>query len=211
MHRYQLLLILVILVLLGSTSAYAQKSIRVSGTILETDKSTPIPGAGIIRFGTTTAVISDEEGKFLIDIQPQDTLLIRAIGYKPLLYLPQRLPVSELRVSIVLQQDTVLLGEVEIRSRPSDEMIQRALRNMKRETANLTKNPGYIPNLEPPPPTAPVEPTVLNPMSLLYEMMSKEGKERKKLQELYLILEYERRKKEREEYNRFFKDNTGYE
>lgn len=211
MLRYPLFLVFLTIILLGSSHAFAQKSVRVSGTILEADKSTPIPGAGIIRFGTTTAVVSDNEGKFLIDIQPQDTLLIRAVGYKPLMYIPQRLPVSELRVSIVLQQDTVMLGEVEIRSRPSDEMIQRALRNMKRETADLTKNPGYIPGLEPPPPAAPVEPTLLNPMSLLYDMMSREGQQRKKLQQLYLMLEYERQKKEREDYNRFFKDNTGYE
>jgi hypothetical protein len=211
MRRYQLLLIFLLLILLGSSHTYAQKSIRVSGNILEADKSTPIPGAGIIRFGTNTAVVSDKEGKFLIDIQPQDTLLIRAVGYKPLMYIPQRLPVSELRISIVLHQDTVMLGEIEIRSRPSDEMIQRALRNMKRETAELTKNPGYIPGLEPLPPASPVEPTILNPMTLLYDMMSREGQQRKKLQQLYLMLEYERQKKEREEYNRFFKDNTGYE
>lgn len=209
MHRYPLLIVLIIL--FGSLPAYAQKSIRVSGTILQSDKTTPIPGAGIIRFGTKNAVASDQDGKFLIDIQPEDTLLIRAVGFKSLMYLPKKLPVSELRVSIVLYQDTVMLGEIEVRSRPSDEMIQRALRNMKRETADLTKNPGYIPNIEPLPQAPPADPSVLNPMSLLYDMLSKEGKERKKLQHLYLMLEYERQKKEKEDYNRFFKDNTGYE
>jgi hypothetical protein len=211
MHRYPLLLLFLAFMSFGSLPAIAQKSIRVSGTVLQPDKVTPVAGAGIIRFGTQSAVVSDQDGKFLIDIQQEDTLLIRAIGFKPLMYLPKRLPVSELRVTIVLQQDTVMLGEVEVRSRPSDEMIQRALRNMKREASNLTMNPGYIPNLEPPPPPVPVAPTALNPMSLLYDMLSKEGKERKKLQELYLLLEYERIKREKEAYNRFFKDNTGYD
>jgi len=210
MQRYALLLFFFSLSILGSSQALAQKSIRVSGTVLQPDKITPIPGAGIIRFGTNTAVVSDKDGKFLIDIEPEDTLLVRAVGYRPVMYLPKKLPVSELRVSIVLQQDTVMLGEVEVRSRPSDEMIQRALRNMKRETADLAKDPGYVPVPEPAT-AAPVAPTVLNPMSLLYDMLSKEGKQRQKLQELYIKMELERLRKEKEDYNRFFKDNTGYE
>jgi hypothetical protein len=48
-------------------------------------------------------------------------------------------------------------------------------------------------------------------MSLLYDMFSKEGKQNQKLQQLLLIEELNRRKKEKEAYNRLFKDNTGYE
>ncbi|HEY4651682.1 MAG TPA: carboxypeptidase-like regulatory domain-containing protein [Pontibacter sp.] len=199
------------LFLLAGVPALAQQSIRISGTVLGPDKKTPVPGAGIIRFRTTKAVISDEAGKFLIDVAPDDTLLIRAVGYKPLLYLPQRLPVSEIRVKIVLQEDSVLLGEVEVTNRPSEEMIQRALRNMNRPEPNYVKNPGYVPVPEAAPP-APLPPaSIMSPISLLYELFSREGKELKKLQELQLLQELERLKKEQNNYNRFFKDNTGYE
>jgi hypothetical protein len=212
MPRYPLLyLLLTILLLASALPALAQRSIRVSGTVLESDKTTPIPGAGIIRFGTTQGVISDAEGKFLIDIDQSDTLLIRAVGFKPLLYLPRNLPVSELRVNIVLQQDSVMLGEVEITSRPSEEMIQRALRNMKREDPDYVKRPGYRPELEPGPPPPPMAPTIMSPISLLYDMFSKEGKQNQKLQQLLMIEEMKRRRQEKENYNRFFKDNTGYE
>jgi hypothetical protein len=189
----------------------AQRNVRISGTILQADKTTPIPGAGIIRYGTTFGVVSDEDGKFLIDVDQSDTLLIRAVGFKPLLYLPRKLPVSELRVNIVLQQDSVMLGEVEVTSRPSEEMIQRALRNMKREDPDYVKRPGYRPDMEPGPPPPPVAPTPLSPISLLYDMFSKEGKQNQKLQQLLLIEELKRRKLEKDNYNRFFKDNTGYE
>ncbi len=191
--------------------AQAQRTIRVSGTVLQPDKVTPVPGAGIIKYGTNTAVVSDEQGKFLIDIEENDTLLVRAVGYKPLLYLPKKLPVSELRVNIVLQEDSVMLGEVEVTSRPSEEMIQRALRNMKREDPEYVKRPGYRPELEPGPPAPPPPPTILNPMTFLYDMFSKEGKQNQKLQQLLLIEEMKRRRQEKENYNRFFKDNTGYE
>ena len=197
--------------MLCSLPATAQKTIRVSGTILQPDKKTPVAGAGIIKVGTNKGVVSDAKGQFLIDIELQDTLLIRAIGYKPVLYLPKQLPVSEIRTTIVLQEDSVLLGEVEITSRPSEEMIQRAIRNMKRSQTSQVKNPGYIPGSEPPPPPPAPPATVLSPMTMLYEMLSKEGKQRQKLQELYLQQELERRKKERDNYNRFFKNNKGYE
>ena len=197
--------------LLGSLSVSAQKSVRISGTILQPDKSTPIPGASVQRVGYTTGVVTDEAGTFLIDIQTQDTLLIRAIGYKSILYLPRNLPVSEIRVNIVLQPDNVLLGEVEITSRPSEEMIQRALRNMKKEEPEYVKRKGYRPELEPGPPPPPTAPTPLNPISLLYDMFSKEGKQNQKLQQLLLIQELKRRIEEKERYNSLFKDNTGYE
>ncbi|MBF8963648.1 carboxypeptidase-like regulatory domain-containing protein [Pontibacter sp. FD36] len=205
------LLLLSALLLVSALPALAQRNIRVSGTVLEPDKTTPIPGAGVIRYGTNYGVISDAEGKFLIDIDQSDTLLIRAVGFKPLLYLPRNLPVSELRVNIVLQPDSVMLGEVEITSRPSEEMIQRALRNMKTEEPEYVKRKGYRPELEPGPPPPPVAPTPLSPISLLYDMFSKEGKQNQKLQQLLLIQELKRRREEKENYNRFFKDNTGYE
>ncbi|EJF11015.1 carboxypeptidase-like regulatory domain-containing protein [Pontibacter sp. BAB1700] len=205
------LLLLSALLLVSALPALAQRNIRVSGTVLEPDKTTPIPGAGVIRYGTNYGVISDAEGKFLIDIDQSDTLLIRAVGFKPLLYLPRNLPVSELRVNIVLQPDSVMLGEVEITSRPSEEMIQRALRNMKTEEPEYVKRKGYRPELEPGPPPPPVAPTPLSPISLLYDMFSKEGKQNQKLQQLLMIQELKRRREEKENYNRFFKDNTGYE
>ncbi|WP_018479429.1 carboxypeptidase-like regulatory domain-containing protein [Pontibacter roseus] len=211
MLRHPLLFLVTFLLLVCMLPAQAQRTIRVSGTVLQPDKVTPVPGAGIIKYGTNTAVVSDEQGKFLIDIEENDTLLVRAVGYKPLLYLPKKLPVSELRVNIVLQEDSVMLGEVEVTSRPSEEMIQRALRNMKREDPEYVKRPGYRPELEPGPPAPPPPPTILNPMTFLYDMFSKEGKQNQKLQQLLLIEEMKRRRQEKENYNRFFKDNTGYE
>ncbi|MFT2007521.1 carboxypeptidase-like regulatory domain-containing protein [Pontibacter sp. 13R65] len=214
MFRHPFLYLFCILLLLCSLSASAQKTVRVSGTILQPDKTTPIPGASVQRVGSTTGVVSDDEGTFLIDIESQDTLLIRAIGYKTILYLPRNLPVSEMRVTIVMQEDSVMLGEVEVTNRPSQEMIERAIRNMKRPDPNYVKNPSYKPPVDIPPAAPAAPPSVNSPISMLYEMFSKEGKERAKLQEMLLQLEMERilkeAQEEKEEYNRLFKDNTGY-
>jgi hypothetical protein len=215
MHRHLLLYAAFLLLWCNCFPALAQQNIRIRGTVLQSDKKTPVPGAGIMKVGTTKGVVSDANGEFLIDIQAEDTLLIRAIGFKPLLYLPKKLPVSELRVNLILQEDSVMLGEVEVTSRPSEEMIQRALRNMKRQEPNYVKKPGYVAGSEPPPPPPPAPATVLSPVTMLYEMLSKEGKQNKKLQQLLLQREMERRQKEYEkqkaDYNRLFKDNKGYQ
>ncbi|MEJ8803110.1 carboxypeptidase-like regulatory domain-containing protein [Pontibacter sp. H249] len=211
MFRFYLYLSVTCLLLCVSLHAQAQRTLRVSGTVVQSDKKTPIPGASIVKVNSNLGVISDEEGKFLIDVALEDTLMIRAIGFKPLLYLPKPVPVSEIRVNIVLQEDSVMLGEVEVTSRPSPEMIQRALRNMKQNTTSQVKKPGYIPGLEPPPPAEPAPATIMSPATLLYDLLSREGKEKRKLQELLLLEEIERREKERQEYNKFFKNNKGYE
>lgn len=210
MLRYPFILVCTFL-LLCCLPAHAQKSIRLSGTVLGPDRTTPIPGATIVKVSTNLGVLSDEQGQFKIDLAQNDTLIIRALGYKPLLYLPNKLPVSELRVNIVMQEDSVMLGEVEVTSRPSQEMIDRALRNMKRQQASQTKRPGHIPGLEPPPPPPAPAPTITSPIGLMYDMFSKEGKERRMVEELKQREEMERKRKEEAEYNRFFKDNRGYE
>ncbi len=190
--------------------AHAQKSIRLSGTVQQPDKKTPVPGATIVKVSSQMGVISDSQGQFKIDVAQNDTLLIRAVGFKPLLYLPSKLPVSEMRINIVLQEDSIMLGEVEVTSRPSQEMIDRALRNMKREQSTQAKRPGYIPGMEPPPPPPAAGPTIANPIGLMYDMFSKEGKELRKVEELKRQQELKQKMKEVDDYNRFFKDNTGY-
>ncbi|MFD2067298.1 carboxypeptidase-like regulatory domain-containing protein [Pontibacter silvestris] len=211
MLKHPLLYFTLLLLLLSGLPVLAQQNIRISGTVFQSDKKTPIPGATITRVNSHLGVLTDENGAFLIDVSQQDTLMVRAVGFKPLMYLPKQLPVSEVRVNIVLQEDSVMLGEVEVTSRPSKEMIDRALRNMKREQVSQVKRPGYIPGLEPPPPPEEPAPTIASPVGLLYNMLSREGKELKKLQELKAEEELKRKQQEKKDYNRFFKDNTGYQ
>lgn len=212
MHQSRFFCVLTMLLLFACClPALAQRDIRISGTVLQPDRKTPIPGATIVKVNTNMGVVSDEDGRFLIDVAQQDTLMIRALGYKPLLYLPKALPVSELRVSIVLQEDSVMLGEVEVTSRPSKEMIDRALRNMKREESSQVQNPNYIPGLEPAPPAPAPAPTIASPINLMYDMLSKEGKQKRQLQEYQQQQEAARRKQEQNEYNKFFKNNEGYQ
>ncbi|UOR04106.1 hypothetical protein MUN82_14270 [Hymenobacter aerilatus] len=63
--------------------------------------------------------------------------------------------------------------------------------------------------------TAPASPTasatVQNPISLLYEQFSREGKQRQKLEEIQAQERLQKAIKARQEYNKYFRDNRGYE
>jgi hypothetical protein len=218
---------LLFLLLLSGFPALAQKQLRVSGTVLQPDKITPVAGAGIIKLSSNTGVVTDEAGYFRIDVAPaSDTLLIRAVGYKPILYIPQKVQVSELRVTFVLQEDSVVLSEVNVVSLPSQEVIQKLLRNNKPEPINIVMRKGYDPSLEPPPPLPPPPPSVIfNPASafskegkqlrLLHKLQKqqekKEKEEQKREQERLIQEQKEREEQAKRNYNNFFKDSRGYE
>ncbi|RZK30126.1 MAG: carboxypeptidase-like regulatory domain-containing protein, partial [Hymenobacter sp.] len=58
-------------------------TVRVSGTISAAATREPIPGATVQVQRTRRGVASNVEGDFLITALPTDTLLFRALGFKP--------------------------------------------------------------------------------------------------------------------------------
>ncbi|WP_373517617.1 SusC/RagA family TonB-linked outer membrane protein, partial [Pricia sp.] len=77
--KYMLLVLL--LMLLSSFSAYAQDIFTVSGTISD-DAGVPLPGASVVEKGTTNGVSTDFDGNYTIDLANQNgTLVIDYIGY----------------------------------------------------------------------------------------------------------------------------------
>ncbi|OUJ73292.1 hypothetical protein BXP70_14330 [Hymenobacter crusticola] len=207
------------LLLLFSGAATAQ--VRVTGTIANASTGKPVPGATVLISRTKQGVIANNEGEFSIDVaNSADTLVFSSVGYQP-----QRLPlgrtgISQMILQIKLVPGNVLLGEVRVEEgRPDRSQINRALRNLRKPPASPTsvvRLPKRVP-LFPVDSTAPGPPkvTIQSPVSLIYDQFSKAGKERRKLESLQAADEAQRRaeqaRKERERYNRNFKDNRGYE
>ncbi|WP_073850454.1 carboxypeptidase-like regulatory domain-containing protein [Pontibacter flavimaris] len=182
--------------------AHAQQ-LKVSGTVLHPDKKTPVAGAGIVRLSSGTGTITDEAGRFSLLVQPHDSILVRAVGFRPVLYQVKPEQGTAQQLLFVLQEEVQQIREVEVRSAPL--LVKRPTEQLK-------------PTITPPPPVPPRPPTLLfNPVSYF----SKEGRQRRKLRK-YLTREEERRQQQeaerlrleqeqqRQNYNRFFKDNTGY-
>ncbi|SNR67479.1 carboxypeptidase-like regulatory domain-containing protein [Hymenobacter mucosus] len=206
--------VLFVLVLCAGTAA---AQVRVTGSVSDASTRKPIPGASVVIQRTSRGVVANNEGDFSISANNTDTLIFRAVGFKA-----QRMPLggtglSQFIVQIKLQQDTIRLGEVRVQEgRPDRATINRALRNIKRPSTAPTsavKRPPAPKPLFPVDSAAPKAPTpsLASPVSLLYEQFSREGKQRRKMEEIRAEEAAERARKARLKYNKNFKDNRGYE
>jgi hypothetical protein len=207
----------VVVLLLSLLARPAQAQTRISGNITEAGSRLPIPGATVQVQRTRRGVVSGPTGEFLIEAQPTDTLLFRALGYKVLLMPLRGIALSQLVVQIKLQRDSVQLGEVKVTAdRPDRAVINRALRNIKRPAPPVASGAKRPPKPKPlfavdsAAPKKPV-PTIASPVSLLYDQFSREGKQRRKMEEIEAAERAEKVRQARAKYNKAFKDNRGYE
>ncbi|MGI4832381.1 MAG: carboxypeptidase-like regulatory domain-containing protein [Janthinobacterium lividum] len=212
-----------VLAALGSPLAWGQAGspppvVRVSGTVSVAGSRDPVPGTTVQIRRTRSGVAANAQGDFLITALATDTILFRAVGFKPHLLALGGTSLSQLVVQIALVPDPVQLGEVKVTADRLDRAsINRALRNMKRPAPPVVKIPKKAP---PPKPLFPVDttgPKVVAPsiatsnVDWLYEQFSREGKQRRKVEQLKAQEAAEKAQKARAEYNKAFRDNRGYE
>ncbi|WP_235184102.1 carboxypeptidase-like regulatory domain-containing protein [Hymenobacter sp. IS2118] len=211
-------LLAIVLLWLGAAGPVrAQQAVRVSGTVSAADTRQPMPGATVQVQRTRRGVVTDATGNFSVDALPTDTVLFRALGYKAQRMTLGGTGLSQLVVRIQLVRDSVQLGEVKVVSDRADRaIINRALRNIKRPSPPVVKGPQRPPKPKPlfavdsTAPKAPV-PTIQSPVSLIYDQFSREGKQRRKMEELEAQQRAEKARKAKAQYNKAFKDNRGYE
>ena len=92
------------LFLLNSTMAFAQG--QVSGVV--TDKSgEPLVGVNVLEKGTTNGIITDIDGKFVLNVAQGQTLVFSYVGYKT-----KEEKVAGRSMKVILEDDTELLDEV---------------------------------------------------------------------------------------------------
>ena len=197
--------------------AWAQQQLRVSGSVTAADTRKPVQGATVQVQRTRRGVVTTATGDFALEALATDTILFRALGYKA-----QRLALggtglSQLIVRIQLVRDSVRLSEVRVTADRADRaLVNRALRNIKRPTPPVVSNVKRAPKPKPlfavdsTAPKAPI-PTIASPVSLLYDQFSREGKQRRKMEEIEAEQRAEKARKARTQYNKAFKDNRGYE
>ena len=208
---------LVMLWLLAAPVRAQTRGMRVSGSVTAAGTRQPVPGATVQVQRTRRGVITNATGEFAVDALATDTILFRALGFKG-----QRLPLggtglSQLVVRIQLVRDSVRLGEVQVTAdRPDRALINRALRNMKRPKPPVVSAVKRPPKPKPlfavdsTAPKAPI-PTFASPLSLLYDQFSREGKQRRKMEQIEVEQRAEKARKVRANYNKAFLDNRGYQ
>lgn len=90
----------------SSLSLFAQTP-TVSGIVLD-EFGDPMIGVSVLVKGTTTGIITDVEGNFIVPAKTGDVILVKYLGYKD-----QEIKVtSNARLKITLQEDTQNLDEV---------------------------------------------------------------------------------------------------
>lgn len=80
---------------------------KITGTIVDQNNE-PVIGANVVVKGTTNGTVTDIDGRFTLDVNPQDILHISFIGY-----LPQDVQVGNKSIfDVLLVEDTQTLEEV---------------------------------------------------------------------------------------------------
>ncbi|MDE7396826.1 MAG: TonB-dependent receptor [Muribaculum sp.] len=93
-------------VILFSFPALAQK-ITVSGTVTDKDGE-PLIGASVVVKGTTAGTMTDIDGVYRLQVEPQGTLSFSYVGYNP-----QEVAVdNRTHIDVVMTENSVMLNEV---------------------------------------------------------------------------------------------------
>ncbi len=106
MIRKNLKLFLIFASLLIASAGYGQK-VKISGKVTDANNE-GIPGVSIIVTGTTVGTITDVNGNYILEADPQSTISFSFIGYKT-----QQVTIQDQAVvNIVLEEETFGVDEV---------------------------------------------------------------------------------------------------
>lgn len=96
-----------LLVLMGLHFAVFAQTSSIRGQVLD-DRGDPIPGASVLRVGTTSGTVTDLDGYFTLQVNRGDQLRISFVGFQP-----KTITIgAESSVTITLIQEIASLGEV---------------------------------------------------------------------------------------------------
>ncbi len=148
-HRMRYLFITLLLLLIIPTSLLGQKEklVQFTGRII-TETFEPLPYAHILVLNADRGTISDQDGKFSFVVNEMDTIMFSTIGYKRInLIIPDTLKEPFINMDIMLEQDTVYIGEIRVYPWKSYEEFKDAFVNLnlpKDDMDNARRNIAYI-------------------------------------------------------------------
>ncbi len=177
-----LTLIILLIVIVSYTNAQTEYNV-IYGKVLTADESKPIPNAHILSRKSSFGAISDMKGYFKMYAHPDDTLRISSIGYITC-YFPLSAVNDEDTITILMNEDNIMLPEVEVGPLPDYETFKRMIADMpanepfiiKGINDNVDKNIYFKqPSKEPPPAS------LINPVQKLYNKFNKKNLRKKRI------------------------------
>jgi CarboxypepD_reg-like domain len=172
MRKYLLsILFLLYLIPAGLQAQVEEKPalISLSGIIYQNSNARPLAYVNIRIKNTNRGGISARNGFFSVVVSPLDTLLISSVGFKTIqMTVPDSLYRDRELIFISMEFDTVMLDEAVVYPWPTKEQFREAflaLRVMDKTPYHMMPIPGVHAVTNP----IPVQPTIMNPASLIYE------------------------------------------
>lgn len=164
-------IILTGLFFLGVNLSFSQVSYQVKGMILQDDTTTGAPFAYVINTTTHSGVISDISGKFVIAATDKDSLMVKMLGYKPLVIHVKQLKNENDSVKVfkkfylvptIYQLGTVYVNTFKLK--PNEREYMKRIINVPRvEGINVAESP----------------------LTALWQNFSKKGREMQKLRQIF--------------------------
>lgn len=188
MHKTILILILFFLTVTSFQGIAQEKTVEISGTIVEAESKAPVPYVHVVNQNTGKGTISNTEGRFWVQIAKTDTLLFSAMGFESYAFtIKKHVNSDKLDVTIELNTSTMELQPVKVFAYKDEQALKRALIAMELPleqkqsfTSGWTNTKKNIP--------AGGGISIGGPVSALYNVFSKKHKANKKLkgyQEIY--------------------------
>ena len=119
-----------------------EQTAKVYGTV--TDAVGPVAGAAIQAIGSNAGTVTDENGKFELDVEPGTLLLVSCLGYKDINVM------AAAGMQIVLTEDTTALDEVVVTAlgiKRDRKALGYALSEVKGDELTKAKEPNVINSL----------------------------------------------------------------
>jgi hypothetical protein len=162
-NLYRKIGLIVLLFSLFLNSSFAQ-SITLKAWLYEADSFSRVPFAVVSIKNKMTATTSDETGYFELQCDLKDTLVAGHVGYqKRYISIKKLIDTSSGKIKIYLKRKSVELVPVTISGkRLSEEKKEEYKRHLERS-----------------------RPTISSPISLVYESLSRRGKERSQMDAIY--------------------------
>lgn len=187
-HFHMLSVLKVILffaMVLNFCNAFSQSKVEVVGLVIDKETKEPIPFVHIYTPSLSQGTATNEQGTFLININPLDTLIFSSVGFDKYRF---TLTPSEIRnryeITIELNFKTYQLETVNVTAFKNYESFKKAIvdlnvpNEMKGFKLNIPSDGIYQKNGNS---TLTPDISITSPISALYNAFSKEAKEKRKL------------------------------
>jgi hypothetical protein len=122
-----------------SIQAQEKKLIQLSGKVMD-ELLRPLPFAHVFVLENYRGAITNGYGNFSLVVEETDSILFTAVGYKSLyLMIPENLSTSFLDLKVILQVDTLVIGEARIYPWKTYEEFKEAFLNLKLPSDDMEK------------------------------------------------------------------------